>query len=113
MVAVIAGEQVSECRRSVVPYRQVERSRREAAVAGQRFEDRLYGDVEVFGDLGWARGTPELVGELASAVLIRAWSSWMLRVGRIIQPWSRKYLRSSPRIVGPAYDMNSFPVLTS
>ena len=44
---------------------------------------------------------------------MRACSSWMLRVGRIIQPWSRKYFRSSPRIVGPAYDMKSFPVLTS
>ena len=56
---------------------------------------------------------PSSKARSASAVLIRAWSSWILRVGRIIQPWSRKYLRSSPRIVGAAYDMKSLPVLMS
>ena len=72
MVAVVTGEQVSECRCSVVPHRQVERSRREAAVAGQRFEDGFDGHVEMFGDLCRAWGSPELEGELG---LCRADSS--------------------------------------
>ncbi len=43
---------------------------------------------------------PRAKDSSASVPEIRAWSSWIRRGGRTVQPWSRKCRLSSPRMVG-------------
>ena len=103
VVGVVVGQQVAERGQRVAARGMVERGRHEAAVAGQRLDDRLPRHSPRWSATSTGRGArPSRLLSSASATLMRAWSSWMRRGGRIIQPWSRKCLRSSPRIVGTA-----------